>query len=491
MTHDLLQDNYPEWDLSDLYAHDQDPCIEEDWQKSEQEAAAFKHKYEGFFLNTFWTGADLYDALKTYESISERLGRLGSYAGLRYYKNVKDQEALTLFQATQERSTKIGQFFIFFTLDLNEIDQNALDQAYETYAALAHYKPWLDNVRHFKPHQLSPDVEKVFMEKAITSSRAFIRLYDKTLAAMTFNVDGNTVSLSGVTECMGDPNPVKRRQAAIALSEELTKKESLFSFITNTLAKDKATEDEWRHFKTPMAARHLDNQIESDVIDALESAVVAQYTTLSHRYYALKAKMMGLSTLNYWDRNAPLSDDDTRYTWLEARRIVFNAYQAFSPHIASIASQFFENNWIDVPPTDGKTSGAFSHPTVPSAHPYILVNFQQRKRDVMTLAHELGHGIHQVLSKDQGYLLADTPLTLAETASVFGEMLTFNYLVTQAKTPLEKRQMLASKIEDMLNTAVRQIAFYRFEKRVHTMRATGELSVQTLHNIWIETQTEA
>ena len=493
MTRDILgTENYPEWDLSALYTSGNDPAIARDWEQSEQESTAFQKQFQGMFNGTNWSANDLLNAITQYEAIQERFGRLASYTGLRYYKNIKDQDILSMYQQTQERLTNLGSYFIFFPLELNQIPDELLESAFSELPTLARYKPYFDQIRAFKAHQLRPDLEKVFLEKSITSSRALNRLYDETLASMSFLVDGNALSLSGVSELMSDSNPTKRRQAAMALAEGLSSKGSLFAFITNTLAKDKEIEDTWRAYASPMHERHLANQVEAEVVDALVAAVKQSYPKLSHRYYALKAKMMGVQSIQYWDRNAPLPDtDDTKFTWLQTRKIVMDAYSEFSPTIAAIACEFFDKNWIDVPSTDGKTSGAFSHPTVPSAHPFILLNFHGKKRDVMTLAHELGHGVHQVLAAKQGCLLSDTPLTLAETASVFGEMLTFQSLLKQAKTSTEKRQMLASKIEDMLNTVVRQVAFYLFEVAVHNVRRNGELSLDAINTIWIDTQKEA
>ncbi len=493
MTNDALgTTNYPEWDLSSLYVHDTDPAINKDWDLSTVQAAQFQSTYEGMFKGTSWESQDLLNAITDYEVIQERLGRLASYAGLRYYKNIKDQSILLMYQQTQERITTLGAHFIFFSLDLNMIDNKRLEDACATLPALARYRPYFNQIRAFKPYQLNADLEKLFMEKSMTSSRALIRLYDETLAGMSFFADGKRLSLSGVMELMSDGNPTVRRQAAMALSDGLSEKTSLFSFITNTLAKDKDIEDTWRGFASPMSERHLANQVEAEVVDALTLAVKQHYPRLSHRYYALKAKMMNVPVLQYWDRNAPLlAANDTPYTWIEARQIVLDAYSAFDKTIAAIAHEFFDKNWIDVPSTDGKTSGAFSHPTVPSAHPYILLNFHGKKRDIMTLAHELGHGVHQVLAAKQRYLLSDTPLTLAETASVFGEMLTFQSLLQKAQTVDEKRYLLASKIEDMLNTVVRQIAFYLFEVALHSKRKLGELTTDQINEIWIETQKEA
>jgi oligoendopeptidase F len=493
MAEDILgTENYPEWDLSALYLSDKDPAIERDWTRAESQSIDFQNQYQGKFNSENWTPNDLLGAIQLYESIQELFGRLASYAGLRYYKNIKDQEILLNYQQTQERLTNLGNHFIFFTLELNEITDQRLNASLSELPKLAHYRPYFDQLRTFKAHQLTPDLEKVFLEKSLTSSKALNRLYDETLAEMSFLVDDKQLSLSAVTDLMSHADPSIRRKAALALSDGLATKNSLFTFITNTLAKDKEIEDSWRKYDSAMHERHLANQVEADVVNALVAAVKSNYPKLAHRYYALKAKMMGVPSIQYWDRNAPLPDmDDTNFTWLETRKIVMDAYREFSPVIADIVSKFFDKNWIDVPSTDGKTSGAFSHPTVPSANPYVLLNFHGKKRDVMTLAHELGHGVHQVLAADQGYLLSDTPLTLAETASVFGEMLTFQSLLKQAKNTPEKRQMLASKIEDMLNTVVRQIAFYLFEVNVHNRRRTGELSNDEINTIWLETQKEA
>ncbi|NBT85900.1 MAG: M3 family oligoendopeptidase [Alphaproteobacteria bacterium] len=482
----------PEWNLNDLYTSSKDPKIESDLKSSTQQAEAFSKKYSGFFKKDTWTGEDLFEAISFYEKVSETLGRVASFAGLSYYQNLKNEENQRFYQEVQEKLTAIGSYFIFFTLEINTIPDEALEEAIQSSQALKHYEPWLRQVRTFRAHQLSEDLERLLMEKSLTSNRAWNRLFDQTLANMKFIVDGESLTLSEVVELISSKDGKIRRQAATALSDGLSQHSSLLTMVTNVLAKDKEIEDTWRKYPDPASERHLANQVEPEVVDALVSAVKSSYPRLSHRYYQLKAKLLGQPILQYWDRNAPLPEvDDKKISWIQARKTVLDAYASFSPKMAEIGKQFFDKNWIDVPVRDGKTSGAFSHSTVPSVHPYILLNYQGRPRDVTTLAHELGHGIHQVLSAKQGYFLADTPLTIAETASVFGEMLTFRSLLKQENDPLRKRQLLASKVEDMLNTVVRQIAFYEFERQVHTKRRQGELSAEDLGDIWMQTQTEA
>jgi len=482
----------PEWNLNDLYLSPQDSKIEADLKACTQQALAFSKRYSGFFLKDSWGGQDLFEAIETYEKTSEVLGKLASFAGLLYYQNLKNLEAQRFYQEIQEKITVIGTHFIFFTLEVNKIDDDVLNRSLESFPSLNHYGPWLRQIRTFRAHQLPENLEKLLMEKALTSSRAWNRLFDETLAHMKFNVDGQSLTLPEVSDLMSSKDSAIRHKAAMALSDGLAEQSSLLTMITNTLVKDKEIEDTWRKYPHPTSERHLSNQVESEVVEALVNAVKSNYSNLSHRYYKLKAKLLGQPILQYWDRNAPLPEiGDEKISWEQAKQTVLDAYHGFSPQMADIAKNFFDNGWIDAPVREGKTSGAFSHSTVPSVHPYILLNYQGRTRDVMTLAHELGHGIHQTLSAKQGYFLADTPLTIAETASVFGEMLAFRSLLKQETNPLKKRQLLASKIEDMINTAVRQIAFYDFEQQVHNKRRQGELSPDDLGDIWIQTQTEA
>ncbi len=380
---------------------------------------------------------------------------------------------------------------MFFTLELNRIADAQLEAAMRE-PALGHYRPWLEDVRRYKPYQLEDRVEQLFHEKSVTAYTAWNRLFDATIANLRFDVNGRALAIEPTLNLLADRSADKRKAAAQALAKTFQQNVAQFALITNTLAKDKEISDRWRGFADIADARHLDNRVEREVVDALVAAVRDAYPTLSHRYYALKAKWFGKKKLAHWDRNAPLPQTPMRAIgWGEARDTVLTAYGAFSPKMAAIAARFFEKRWIDAPVRPGKAPGAFSHPTVPSAHPYVLLNYQGKPRDVMTLAHELGHGVHQVLAAPNGALMAPTPLTLAETASVFGEMLTFKKLLAQTKDNNQRKAMLAGKVEDMINTVVRQIAFYSFERAVHTERRSGELTAQRIGELWLKVQGES
>ena len=495
VTQNLIKDQetLPRWNLTDLYSSVDDEKISEDLKDAKDKAQAFSNKYNGMFVEAEkWQPCDLLSAIQDYEVISEILQKLGSYAGLFYYTNLKDSKAQQFNQKIQEKVTEIASHLIFFTLDLNKIEDVDLQNVYQAEKGLVRYKSWFDNLRAFRPHQLSPDLEKLFMEKSLTSSSAWGRLFEETLTGIKFTVDDKALSITQVLDYMSHKDPEQRLKGATSLSKGLSDNIGIFTFITNTLAKDKEIEDTWRHYPTPTTERHLANQVEGEVIEALASAVKASYPSLSHRYYAIKAKILGVKKLEYWDRNSPLPHADDQYIdYEQAKSTVLNAYQAFSPKMAELGQRFFDKGWIDVPPYDGKTSGAFSHSTVPSVHPYILLNYQGKMRNVMTLAHELGHGVHQILAGEQGVILSSTPLTIAETASVFGEMLTFRSLLANTKDQIQRRNLLASKVEDMLNTVVRQIAFYEFEKQIHDGRRLGELSPDDIGEIWFKTQAEA
>ena len=420
------------------------------------------------------------------------LGRLISYAGLLYVGDTTDPSRAKFYGDTNARLTEIATLLLlFFELELNRIDDAALAEAMKV-AALAHYKPWIDNLRMEKPYQLDDKIEELFLEKSQTGSGALNRLFDETMAALRFEVAGEQLTLEPTLNLMQDKDEAKRKAGAEALAKTFGENLRLFTLVTNTLAKDKEISDRWRGFKDIADARHLSNRVEPEVVAALVAAVTASYPKLSHRYYKMKARWLGKDKLMHWDRNAPLPDEDTREVpWAEAEKTVLKAYGEFAPEMAKIAGTFFDKRWIDAPSRPGKAPGAFAHPTVPSAHPYVLLNYMGKTRDVMTLAHELGHGVHQVLAAGQGALMASTPLTLAETASVFGEMLTFQALLGEAEDPTKRKVLLASKVEDMLNTVVRQIAFYSFERKVHTARKEGELTPDQINAIWLAVQKES
>jgi len=479
----------PEWNLSDLYAGRDSPQLQSDLRDTAEAAKAFRLRFQGK-LGAL-DGEALGKAVTSYEAMQETLGRIMSYAQLVHAGNVADPEIGRFYQTMQERVTDISTELLFFTLELNRLDDAALAAKLKA-PALARYAPWLRDLRAFRPHQLSDEVEQLLHEKQIAGRAAWTRLFDETIAHLRFPVDGRDLTESEVLNLLTDRDGSKRKAAAKSLGAVLAAHKREFSLITNTLAKDKEIEDKWRKFARPVSSRNLANFVEDDVVDALVTAVKAAFPDLSHRYYRLKAKWLGGDRLDYWDRNAPLPEDvDRSIAWPEAKQTVLDAYAAFSPDLAAIGRKFFERPWIDAPPRPGKAPGAFAHPTVPSAHPYLLLNYHGKTRDVMTLAHELGHGVHQVLAAPQGALMADTPLTLAETASVFGEMLTFQALLKQETDPKRRRVLLASKVEDMLNTVVRQIAFHEFERRLHDERRAGELTAERIGDIWMDVQRES
>ncbi len=485
----MSAEKIPVWNLDDLYTGPDAPQLESDLGRADGLSSTFAETYKGKLAGL--TGDVFGRAISEFEEISEILYRAMSYAQLLFRADTGDGERGRFLQTLQERVTDISTKTLFFQLELNRIDDAILEAQLKDPAA-AHYAPWIRDVRAFRDHQLSDDLEKMLHEKSVSGRSAWVRLFDETEAAMRFPMDGIDLTMADVLDKMSDKDGKTREAAARALAKGLGHNIRLFSLITNTLAKDKATEDTWRKYPRPVSERNLANQVEDEVVDALVSSVQGSYANLSHRYYKLKAGWFGVDQLNYWDRNAPLPDDDNRhYTWNDARDTVLDAYGAFEPGMATIAKRFFDEKWIDAELRPGKDSGAFSASTVPSVHPYILMNFHGKARDVMTLAHELGHGVHQVLSGPQGVLMADTPLTTAETASVFGEMLTFRSLLNGENDQAKRSILLAGKVEDMLNTVVRQIAFHSFETRVHDERAGGELAPEKLADIWMEVQTES
>jgi oligoendopeptidase F len=481
----------PGWNLADLYP-DGGAQLNADVERAARGAAEFRETYASKLdALARKNSAELARAIAAYEAQSDLMGRIGSYAYLNYVTYTSDPARAKLFGDAQDKLTSVSTQLLFFELELNRIDDAAMDAALKE-PALAHYKPWLTDLRKERPYQLSDEIERLFHEKAMTGPAAWSRLFNETLTSLRFEVDGETLTLEPALNLLSDSNPEKRAAAADALAKVLKGNVRLFTLIMNTLAKDKEISDRWRGFPEVASSRHLANRVEPEVVDALVKAVRDSYPRLSHRYYALKAKWLGMDKLNYWDRNAPISrDPEPVIAWKDARSTVIGAYHRFSPRMAEIADGFFGKNWIDAPVREGKSPGAFSHPTVPSAHPYIMMNYLGKPRDVMTLAHELGHGVHQVLANAQGALMAYTPLTLAETASVFGEMLTFKALLNQTQNPREKKALLAQKVEDKINTVVRQIAFYQFERMVHQARRDGELTSDKLGEFWLSVQGES
>lgn len=484
----------PEWNLADLYPGIDAPEVTRDLEKMAADCVAFEADYKGRLATGTANengGKWLAEAVRRYEAIDDLAGRLGSFAGLVHAGDSVDPAISKFYGDVSERLTAASTHLLFFALELNRIDDDVLNRAMQA-PELAHYRPWIEDLRKEKPYQLDDKLEQLFLEKAQTGYSAWNRLFDQTISGLRFKVAGKDLAIEPTLNLLQDRDGAKRRMAAEALAKTFKANERTFALITNTLAKDKDISDRWRGFKDVADSRHLNNRVEREVVDALVDAVRAAYPRLSHRYYALKAKWFGRKRLAYWDRNAPLPFAATgTIGWPDARDMVLTAYRGFSPEMADIAERFFTDRWIDAPVRPGKAPGAFSHPTTPSAHPYVLMNYQGKPRDVMTLAHELGHGVHQVLAARNGALMAPTPLTLAETASVFGEMLTFKRLLSQTRSTKQRQALLAGKVEDMINTVVRQIAFYSFERAVHTERKNGELTATRLGELWLSVQGES
>ncbi|MEQ1938184.1 M3 family oligoendopeptidase [Mesorhizobium sp. CN5-321] len=484
----------PEWNLADLYSGMDAPELRRDIVKAGEDAIAFESRWKGTLAAEAGRGRDgrLGEALSQYEALEELVGRIVSYAGLVYAGDTVDPKRAKLYGDVQEKMTDASAHLLFFALELNLVDDTLIEQALEADPAFGHYRPWVLDLRMDKPYQLEDRVEQLFHEKSVTGRGAWNRLFDETMADLRFTVDGEELTLEPTLNRLQDANGEARRKAAGALAATFSENLRTFTLITNTLAKDKEISDRWRGFKDIADSRHLANRVERGVVDALASAVRDAYPRLSHRYYAMKARWLGMDVMNHWDRNAPLPETpQATIAWDDAKNTVLSAYHRFSPEMADIARTFFDRDWIDAPVRPGKSPGAFAHPTVPSVHPYVLLNYMGKPRDVMTLAHELGHGVHQVLAGAQGALMASTPLTLAETASVFGEMLTFRSLLDATTDRRERKAMLAQKVEDMINTVVRQIAFYEFERKIHTERRNGELTADRIGEFWLEVQAES
>jgi oligoendopeptidase F len=484
----------PEWNLADLYSGIDAPEVARDLAKMDSDCVAFETDYKGKLAE--FTARDsggrwLAEAVRRYEAIDDLAGRLGSYAGLVHAGDSVDPAKSKFYGDVSERLTAASTHLLFFGLELNRVDDDVIERAMQA-PELGYFRPWIEDLRKDKPYQLEDRVEQLFHEKSQSGYAAWNRLFDQTISALRFKVEGKDLAIEPTLNFMQDRAGEKRKAAANALAKTFKDNDRTFALITNTLAKDKEISDRWRGFKDVADSRHLNNRVEREVVDALVASVRAAYPKLSHRYYKLKAGWFKKKKLPHWDRNAPLPFAATgTIAWPEAQKMVLTAYRGFSPRMAEIAERFFTDRWIDAPVRPGKAPGAFSHPTTPSAHPYVLMNYQGKPRDVMTLAHELGHGVHQVLAAKNGALMAPTPLTLAETASVFGEMLTFKRLLSQTKSAKQRQALLAGKVEDMINTVVRQIAFYTFERAVHTERKNGELTAQRIGEIWLSVQGES
>jgi len=478
----------PSWDLTDFYKNINDAKINQDLDKIEKNCNSFAKKYSSKVSKL--KSKDLYLAIKEYEKISELMGKISSYSYLIYASDLSNQKNIAFYQNISEKITKFSTKLIFFSIEINKISNQNLKTLLKN-KDLAKYAPFIRDIRAFKKHELSEELEKYAMQRNSTSKNAFIRLFDELNANLSFVVDKKTLNSQEVFDLLSKKDEKIRKKAAKAIGKTFASNIKTFAFITNILAKDKAINDEWRGYKTPISSRNLSNFIEDDIVETLCESVRENYGNISHRYYKIKAKILGKKQLNYWDRNAPLALEEKPTKFSDAQKIVLDSYEEFSPDLRKIGEEFFNKNWIDAKVKNGKDSGAFSHPCVPSIHPYILMNYQGKTRDIMTLAHELGHGVHQCLSASQGYLMSDTPLTLAETASVFGEQLTFQNILKKEKDSKQKKIIIANKVEDMINTVIRQIAFLEFEKKVHNARQNGEIAVEEICKFWMDVQKDS
>ncbi len=487
---ETLHTPLPNWDLSDLYSSMQDTQLEQDLIALNTDAVVFAEKYKGKVQNL--EGNALYSAMKSYEEMMEVVGKIMSYAGLYHATHSTDMQVGAFYQTNMERINASSSHLLFFPLEINKITDDSYASLFNQSTDLGYYRPVLDEMRLSRPYQLSDDVENALHEKSVSGKGAWVRLFDQTMAGLVFTIDGENMNESSILNLMSSKDESVREKATREMGRVLRENMPTLQLITNTLAKDKEISDRLRGYETPMTSRNKSNMVEDEVVDALVNTVKANYKNISHRYYKLKAKWMGKEKLKLWDRNAPLpqgSDDVIQYD--DAVKLVLEAYNDFSPKLHNVAKDFFDKPWVDVGVYEGKRSGAFAHPCVPSVHPYLLLNYQGKPRDVMTLAHELGHGCHQVLASSQGYFKSQTPLTLAETASVFGEMLTFRKILDAETDKEQRRILLAGKVEDMINTVVRQISFLEFEKKVHEGRKHGELSKEELGTFWLETSKES
>ena len=480
-----MSDNLPNWNLKDFYSSFKDETISKDLDNFKKYTKTFKESYKDKLLSH---SSKLENIIEEYENGNEIGDKLGNYAFLIYATNMDVSEIVQFYQDINEKLTEISSDLIFFT---NEINATSDDDFKKLINGSGKYKNWLINIRRFKDHQLDEKSEQILLDKNLTASSSWVRFFEERINDLKFNIDGKELNSAGALNLLSDHDEKVRKKASESIETVFKSEVKTFTFITNTLAKDKITNDKWRKYSSPVDSRNLSNNVENDVVEALSKSVTSNYKNISHRYYELKSKIFKKNQLDYWDRNAPYPNSPkTLIKWEEAKDIVLRSYANFDESFKDIVLMFFQNNWIDAELKSGKSPGAFAASTIPSIHPYILTNFHGKTRDVMTLAHELGHGCHQYLSSKQGLLLSSTPLTLAETASVFGEMMTFRTLLNDSNKDT-KKFLLASKIEDMINTVVRQISFFEFEKLIHSARKNGELSSDQICDFWMSTQIES
>ncbi len=485
------KENLPSWDLTDLYPAIDSPEIKTDIVKLDQLTKKFRQNYRGKISKIKEKG--LVKLFKDLEFLERKSGRLLSFAQLTHCQKTTCQHRNKFLSDVQDKLTKFNSRILFVPLEINQMSDKHYKKIVSKKSSLNRYKIFFEKTRKMKPYQLSEKLENLLNEYGSASRNAWGKLFDETISEINIEMSGKKYNLEKTLNLFQSPNSRLRESAGIQLAKKFQQNSKIFGRITNSLAKEKQIEDTWRKFKNPTQARHLLNDIDPKIIVNLRDTIVDSYSETSHKYYQLKAKLMGKKKLKIWDRNAPFKrgKQPPQISWERAKHIVLESYADFDPQMAEIAKDFFDKDWIDADVSDGKSPGAFSHPTVTDLHPYILLNYFGNSRDVMTLSHEIGHGIHQVLASKQGEILSATPLTLAETASVFGEMLTFEKIVKTEKNLAERKYLLAGKIEDIINTVIRQISFYDFECRVHDQRKNGELTTDSISRIWMDISKES
>ena len=478
----------PIWDLTEIYKDIKDPKIKEDIEYIRKISKEFLISWKDKIKNL--NSNELVDCIEQYQNINEKIYKIGTHSNLIFATNMEDPEISRYNSTISDEVTDIFSSLIFVSLELSKISDDVFNKWMLSEKA-KEWMPYLKILRKRNPFILDPLVEEILIEKSATGRSAWVRLFDETSASLRFPFKKEMVSEAEILNYLSDPDPENRKMAGQSLSKILEKNKRILGMILNVISRDRYIEDNKRGFKRIVSSRNLDNDVEDEVVDALVKTVDEAMPKLTHRYYKWKAKQFGKTKLDWWDRNAPLpSSSDRSIEWSEAKSIVLESFASFHPEISKLANLFFQNNWIDAEVRKGKASGAFAHPSIPSLHPYVLLNYQGKIRDVMTLAHELGHGVHQILAAKNGLLMAETPLTLAETASVFGEMLVFRKLLEDSNDK-EKKQLLAGKVEDMLNTVVRQIGFHQFEVKFHEARIKSELTPDEIGEIWMQTQSHA
>ncbi len=473
------------WDLSHLYPSPEDPRLSGDLEGALEQARSFREIYAGRVKEL--DAPQLQEALARYEAILERLGRVETFAQLWFVTDTRDSARGRLLQSVREREAAVRTQLLFFDLEWTRTEEKRVSSLLQS-EDLARWGHYLQAIRRYRPHLLTEPEEKILAEKAVTGQSAWVRFFEEAVNDIPFQIDGERLTEEEVLSRLHLPDRAVRRKAAGAMTEGLRGQLRTLTFVFNMLASDKAVDDRLRRYPHWLSERNLANEIDDGMVHSLVKAVVDRYD-LPQRYYRLKKRLLRLEALYDYDRYAPLGSQEKPIPWAACQTETIDAFRAFSPRMAEIAARFFDEGWIDAPVEKGKRGGAFSHPAVPSVHPYVMVNYTGRRRDVMTVAHELGHGVHQFLASQRGYLNSQTPLTIAETASVFGEMLVFERLMAQEPDPRERLALLCGKIEDILATVFRQIAMNRFEETYHSRRRTdGELPPETLSQIWLETQ---